>query len=86
MSASPPAPLPAPAHCHAMRVRPASSQEPTGRQGLWIEDVPVPSTDPLAERRRATELARPARGPRRVLLRYADGLSDPVSWPRDAAP
>ncbi|KOG39887.1 peptide synthetase [Streptomyces resistomycificus] len=59
-----------------MRVRPASSQEPTGRQGLWIEDVPVPSTDPLAERRRATELARPARGPRRVLLRYADGLSD----------
>ncbi|MFD3841754.1 amino acid adenylation domain-containing protein [Streptomyces sp. NPDC058642] len=59
-----------------MRVRPALSQEATGRPGLWIEDVPVPATDPLAERRRATELARPACGPRRVLLRYADGLSD----------
>ncbi|MFC9679237.1 amino acid adenylation domain-containing protein [Streptomyces sp. NPDC056948] len=76
MSASLPDPLPAPAPCHAMRVRQTPSQEPTGRHGLWIEDVPVPSTDPLAERRRATELARPARGPRQVLLRYADGLSD----------
>jgi hypothetical protein len=69
VSASPPAPLSAPSHCHAMRVRSAPSQEPTGRPGLWIEDVPFPSTDPIAERRRATELARPARDPRRVLLR-----------------
>ncbi|MFI8829598.1 amino acid adenylation domain-containing protein [Streptomyces afghaniensis] len=59
-----------------MRVRPAPSQEPTGRQGVWIDDLPLPSTGPLAERRRATELARPARTPRRVQLRYADGLSD----------
>ncbi|MGI5430038.1 non-ribosomal peptide synthetase [Streptomyces sp. CA-179760] len=36
----------------------------------------MPATDPLAERRRATELARPSRQPRSVLLRYADGLSD----------
>src|SRR5207248_2180043 len=44
--------------------------------GLWIEDISVPATDPLAERRRAAELARPSREPRRVLLRYAEGLSD----------
>ncbi|KUO02936.1 peptide synthetase [Streptomyces caeruleatus] len=45
---------------------------------MWIEDVPVPATDPLAERRRAAELARPAEGLRRVLLRYADGSCDLV--------
>ncbi|MEH0420863.1 non-ribosomal peptide synthetase [Streptomyces sp. B21-083] len=38
--------------------------------------MPVPATDPLAERRRAIELARPAHDIRRVLLRYADGVSD----------
>lgn len=52
--------------------------------GLWTEDVPVPAADALAERRRAVELARPTSGPRRVLLRYADGLCDLiVVAPRD---
>ncbi|MCD9875955.1 non-ribosomal peptide synthetase [Streptomyces guryensis] len=63
-------------HCHALRVRSGHSPDPARRPGLWIEDVPVPATDPLAERRRATELARPGRDPRQVLLRYADGLCD----------
>ncbi|GAA3776475.1 hypothetical protein GCM10022403_009090 [Streptomyces coacervatus] len=63
-------------HCHALRVRSGHSPDPAGRPGLWIEDVSVPARDPLAERRRAIELARPSRDPRRVLLRYADGLSD----------
>lgn len=69
--------LPA-AHCHALRVRPGHSPDPASRPGLWIEDLSVPATDPLAERRRAIELARPARDPRTVLLRYADGLCDLV--------
>ncbi|QFR03213.1 amino acid adenylation domain-containing protein [Streptomyces phaeolivaceus] len=52
--------------------------------GLWIEDVPVPAAHPLAERRRHTELARPADAPRKVLLRYADGPHDLiVVAPRD---
>jgi amino acid adenylation domain-containing protein len=68
--------LPAPARCHAIRVRSAHFPESVGDQRLWIEDVPVPATDPLAERRRATELARPVRDIRRVLLRYADGVTD----------
>ncbi|MES5820838.1 amino acid adenylation domain-containing protein [Streptomyces sp. RG80] len=63
-------------HCHALRVRWDHSQEPAHRPGLWIEELPIPATDPLAERRRGTELARPSRNPRSVLLRYADGLSD----------
>ncbi|MCX5335944.1 amino acid adenylation domain-containing protein [Streptomyces sp. NBC_00140] len=63
-------------HCHALRVRSGRSQDPAHRPGLWIDDVPVPATDPLAERRRGTELARPSQSPRSVLLRYADGLSD----------
>ncbi|SNX56806.1 amino acid adenylation domain-containing protein [Streptomyces sp. TLI_55] len=63
-------------HCHALRVRPGHSPDPASRPGLWIEDISVPATDPLAERRRDTELARPARDPRTVLLRYADGLCD----------
>ncbi|WP_308402800.1 amino acid adenylation domain-containing protein [Streptomyces sp. AC550_RSS872] len=63
-------------HCHALRVRSGHSPDPARRPGLWIEDVPVPATAPLAERRRAVELARPSRDPRQVLLRYADGLSD----------
>ncbi|MGW1715510.1 non-ribosomal peptide synthetase [Streptomyces sp. NPDC002156] len=69
---------PDPAHCHAhaIRVRSAHFPESAGDRGLWIEDVPVPATDPLAERRRATELARPAHDTRRVLLRYADGVCD----------
>jgi amino acid adenylation domain-containing protein len=63
-------------HCHALRVRSGDSPIPACPPGLWIEDLPVPAADPVAERRRATELARPSRDPRGVLLRYADGLSD----------
>ncbi|MGW1751348.1 non-ribosomal peptide synthetase [Streptomyces sp. NPDC002092] len=63
-------------HCHALRVRSGHSPDLARRPGLWIEDLSVRAADPLAERRRATELARPSRDPRRVLLRYADGLSD----------
>ncbi|MCX4878960.1 amino acid adenylation domain-containing protein [Streptomyces sp. NBC_00847] len=63
-------------HCHALRVRSGHSPDPASRAGLWIEDVTVPAGDPLAERRRATELARPSHRPRSVLLRYADGRSD----------
>ncbi|WP_328550738.1 non-ribosomal peptide synthetase [Streptomyces sp. NBC_00366] len=63
-------------HCHALRVRSGHSPDPASRAGLWIEDVTVPAADPLAERRRATELARPSHRPRSLLLRYADGLSD----------
>ncbi len=49
-----------------------------------MDDVPVPAADPLAERRRAAELARPADGLRRVLLRYADGPCDLILVaPRD---
>ncbi|MFF7646153.1 amino acid adenylation domain-containing protein [Streptomyces canus] len=68
-----PGPLPPAAHCHALRLRLPGM---TDRPGLWVEDVPVPATAPLAARRRAVELARPADRPRTVLLRYADGLSD----------
>ncbi|WP_405669725.1 non-ribosomal peptide synthetase [Streptomyces sp. NBC_01530] len=71
-------PLHLAARCHAVRVRSDRSPYPTAPPGLWIEDVPAPAADPLAERRRATELARPAEGLRRVLLRYADGLCDLV--------
>ncbi|MFJ2901843.1 amino acid adenylation domain-containing protein [Streptomyces sp. NPDC087212] len=60
--------------CHAVRVRARTA--PAVRPDWWTEDLAVPSTHPLAERRRAAELARPARAPRGVLLRYADGLSD----------
>ncbi|MFF7566052.1 amino acid adenylation domain-containing protein [Streptomyces pseudovenezuelae] len=66
-------PLPPAAHCHALRLR---FQGLTARPGQWVEDVPVPAADPLAERRRAVELARAADRPREVLLRYADGLCD----------
>ncbi|MDO0915179.1 amino acid adenylation domain-containing protein [Streptomyces sp. DT2A-34] len=69
-------PLPHTPQCHALRVRSGHFPDPAGRPGLWIEDVSVAATDPLAQRRRATELARPSRGPRTVLLRYTDGLSD----------
>ncbi|WP_181800428.1 non-ribosomal peptide synthetase [Streptomyces ipomoeae] len=71
-------PLHPAARCHAVRVRSDRSPHPTAPPGLWIEDVPVPATDPLAERRRAAELARPTEGLRRVLLRYADGACDLV--------
>jgi amino acid adenylation domain-containing protein len=47
-------------------------------EDTWVEDLPVPSTDPRAVRRRAAELARPAVGERQVLLRYADGRADLV--------
>ncbi|WP_369166905.1 amino acid adenylation domain-containing protein [Streptomyces sp. R28] len=78
------APLHPAAHCHAVRVRSDRSPYPTAPPGLWIEDVPVPAADPLAERRRAAELARPADGLRRVLLRYADGPCDLILVaPRD---
>ncbi|MDX3231801.1 amino acid adenylation domain-containing protein [Streptomyces sp. ME19-01-6] len=46
--------------------------------------MPVTAAHPLAERRRATELARPAHTSRRVLLRYADGPCDLILVaPRD---
>ncbi|MFI5800208.1 non-ribosomal peptide synthetase [Streptomyces sp. NPDC051677] len=80
MSAS----LPDPARCHAIRVRSARVPESIGDPGLWIEDVPVPAADPRAERRRATELARPAHDLRRVLLRYADDVSDLIVVARRA--
>ena len=63
-------------HCHALRVRSDRAADLARRTGLWVEDVSVPAADPRAERRRATELARPSHAPRQVLLRYADGLSD----------
>ncbi|MGW3645392.1 non-ribosomal peptide synthetase [Streptomyces sp. NPDC000878] len=72
------------ARCHAVRVRSDRSPGPAALPGLWIEDVPVPAADPLAERRRHAELARPADVPRKVLLRYADGPCDLiVVAPRD---
>ncbi|MFK4099048.1 amino acid adenylation domain-containing protein [Streptomyces sp. NPDC019531] len=71
-------PLHPAARCHAVRVRSDRSPYPTAPPGLWIEDIPVPAADPLAERRRAAELARPTEGLRRVLLRYADGSCDLV--------
>ncbi|MFF5965076.1 amino acid adenylation domain-containing protein [Streptomyces collinus] len=71
-------PLHLAARCHAVRIRSDRSPYPTAPPGLWIEDVPVPATDPLAERRRAGEVARPTEGLRRVLLRYADGTCDLV--------
>ncbi len=56
-------------------------------RGCGSEDVSVPATDPLAERRRAAELARPAPASRRVLLRYADGRDRPdPRGPRDVGP
>ncbi|WP_105969119.1 non-ribosomal peptide synthetase [Streptomyces geranii] len=77
-------PLQPAARCHAVRVRSDRSQAPAAAPGLWTEDVPVPATDPLAERRREAELARPAQDIRRVLLRYADGVADLiVVAPRD---
>ncbi|MEU6223137.1 amino acid adenylation domain-containing protein [Streptomyces sp. NPDC047042] len=71
-------PLHLAARCHAVSVRLDHSSYPTAPPGLWIEDVPVPATHPLAERRRAGELARPAEGLRRVLLRYTDGTCELV--------
>ncbi|MFE7275975.1 amino acid adenylation domain-containing protein [Streptomyces sp. NPDC057623] len=77
-------PLHPAARCHAVRVRPERPPYPTALPDLWIEDVPVPASDPLAERRRAIELARPADRPRKVLLRYADGPCDLILVaPRD---
>ncbi|MFE1834093.1 non-ribosomal peptide synthetase [Streptomyces sviceus] len=77
-------PLSLAARCHAMRVRSARLPYPTALPGLWIEDMPVSAADPLAELRRATEIARPADGLRRVLLRYADGPCDLILVaPRD---
>ncbi|MDX2546320.1 non-ribosomal peptide synthetase [Streptomyces sp. WI04-05B] len=79
-----PGPLLSAARCHAVRVRSDRSPNTATPAGLWTEDVPVPAADALAERRRAVELARPASGPRRVLLRYADGPCDLiVVAPRD---
>ncbi|WP_079195520.1 non-ribosomal peptide synthetase [Streptomyces acidiscabies] len=60
--------------CHALRI-----PSPPAGTDAWTDDVPVPSTHPLAAHRRATELARPAERPRRVLLRYSDGLSDLIT-------
>ncbi|QKZ16007.1 non-ribosomal peptide synthetase [Streptomyces chartreusis] len=71
-------PLRPAARCHAVRIRSEHLPHPTAPPGLWIEDVPVPATHPLAERRRAGELARPTEGLRSVLLRYADDTCDLV--------
>ncbi|QYX81965.1 amino acid adenylation domain-containing protein [Streptomyces akebiae] len=72
------------ARCHAVRVRSDRSPDLAALPGVWIEDVPVPAADPLAERLRHAELARPADAPRRVLLRYTDGPCDlVVVAPRD---
>ncbi|MFM9557352.1 amino acid adenylation domain-containing protein [Streptomyces caniscabiei] len=77
--------LPSAARCHAVRVRSDRSPDLAALPGVWIEDVPVPAADPLAERLRRAELARPADAPRRVLLRYADGPCDLIAVaPRDA--
>jgi len=74
-------------HCHALRVRltePVSPQTLADRLAvlepsrLWVDEVPAAATDPIAERRRAAELARPAAGARCVLLRYTDGKADLV--------
>ncbi|WP_051948025.1 non-ribosomal peptide synthetase [Streptomyces scabiei] len=59
-----------------MRVRRERSPHTAERSEPWTEDLPVPAADPRSERRRATELARPSDGVRRVLLRYSDGRSD----------
>ncbi|MET8974175.1 non-ribosomal peptide synthetase [Streptomyces sp. NPDC004539] len=48
-------------------------------EGAWTQDLPVPSDHPLAARRRALELARPAERTRRVLLRYSDGHTDLIT-------
>ncbi|MEW2287429.1 non-ribosomal peptide synthetase [Streptomyces sp. NPDC047841] len=45
---------------------------------LWVEDLPVPSTGPLAERRRSLELGRAADTVRGVLLRWSDGVAELV--------
>ncbi|MFF5965047.1 amino acid adenylation domain-containing protein [Streptomyces collinus] len=78
MSASLPDPLPSASDCHALRARSGAGPGGLARlPAMWVEDVPVPSADPLAVRRRAVELARPSGdAPRSVRLRYADGLSD----------
>nr|WP_198151303.1 non-ribosomal peptide synthetase [Kibdelosporangium sp. MJ126-NF4]CEL14442.1 non-ribosomal peptide synthetase [Kibdelosporangium sp. MJ126-NF4]CTQ88807.1 non-ribosomal peptide synthetase [Kibdelosporangium sp. MJ126-NF4] len=60
---------------HALCVRLTA---PIDTRGMWVEDMTVPATDPLAARRRAVELSRPAADVRCVLLRYTDGLSDLV--------
>ncbi|MFE9613511.1 amino acid adenylation domain-containing protein [Streptomyces sp. NPDC006012] len=76
---------PAGAQCHAVRVRPDGPAEvaaltahltanPSVR--LWVEDIPLPSTDAKADRRRLLELTRPADGLRAVLLRWTDGEAD----------
>ncbi|GAA0220485.1 hypothetical protein GCM10010492_18160 [Saccharothrix mutabilis subsp. mutabilis] len=69
------------ARCHALRVRLAGPVRPevlTAPTRLWVEDVPAGSADPLAARRRAVELARPAGDLRCTLLRYRDGVADLV--------
>ncbi|WP_330277181.1 amino acid adenylation domain-containing protein [Lentzea sp. NBC_00516] len=52
-------------------------------EGAWMEDVSGSSAGPVAARRRAAELARPATESRRVLLRYDDGQTDLVVVTRD---
>jgi hypothetical protein len=63
-------------HCHALRLPFEAVPDPAGLPDLWIEDMSVPSSHPLAERPRATASTRPARDVRRVLHRYDDGSCD----------
>ncbi|MFD3942709.1 amino acid adenylation domain-containing protein [Streptomyces sp. NPDC058579] len=71
--------------CHALRVRLSSrvtAAELTARLGaagpwrLWVEDVAAGSDEPVALRRRRTELNRPTPAVRCVLLRHEDGVED----------
>ncbi|MFF9018120.1 amino acid adenylation domain-containing protein [Streptomyces sp. NPDC014870] len=71
--------------CHALRVRLSSrvtAAELTARLGaagpwrLWVEDVAAGAGEPVALRRRQTELNRPTPAVRCVLLRHGDGVED----------
>ncbi|MFE5096954.1 amino acid adenylation domain-containing protein [Streptomyces sp. NPDC056638] len=72
------------AQCHALHVRATpvdtaalAARLATVHDGrLWVEDLPVPSASPAAERRRSLELGRPTGTVRGVLLRWSDGAAD----------
>ncbi|MFI6729726.1 non-ribosomal peptide synthetase [Streptomyces sp. R-74717] len=73
--------------CHAVRIRATGPVDTAALAAqlatvhdarLWVEDVPVPSASPAAERRRSLELGRPTGTVRGVLLRWSDGAADLV--------